>query len=145
MADIRRALLALSLAPLSGTAGHFQSNASSSLVAVLAQDPQVLPMIPMIPAQLSASSQGQSTSSHDVTAQALPSVAQLLSKLDVPQTPVPPTMSWAPSDAMKNAIDDLRRHVDSISAMHFSGTADPCNKSLGDILSSGGRTPKDGF
>ncbi|KAJ1197280.1 hypothetical protein NDU88_001142 [Pleurodeles waltl] len=91
LADIRRSLMALSSVPPGGMACQFQANSSPSIAAVPAQAPHTPPIVPMAPVQLSSSAQGQPSDSYDSTAQALLSVAQLLSKLNVPPNPVPPT------------------------------------------------------
>ncbi|KAJ1092296.1 hypothetical protein NDU88_005407 [Pleurodeles waltl] len=87
------------------------------------------------------SAQGQLTVSHEATAQALISVAQLLFTLDLASTPVPTTAPWAASDIVKNAIADLKRQINDIVALRFTGAAGPGNKGSSDIPSPGVKDP----
>ncbi|KAJ1129554.1 hypothetical protein NDU88_007922 [Pleurodeles waltl] len=94
----------------------------------------------MHPVQPPISAQGQPTVSHDATAQALLSVAQLLSKLDIPFTPVPPTAHWAPS-TVNHAIADLKQQINDIVVLCFNGVTGPGNKGSRGIPSLGVKEP----
>ncbi|KAJ1107839.1 hypothetical protein NDU88_005228 [Pleurodeles waltl] len=106
-----------------------------------APPPQAQSVFSMHPAQPPLSAQGQPTGFNDATAQVLLSVAQLLSKLDIPLFPVPLTVPCAPPDTVKNAIADLKQQINDIVALHFTGEAGPGNKGSSDIQSPDVKEP----